>query len=75
VTYTRSVPQRSPFFAPYKSNQRLKLNTPDTDFDAELDYHPGDLVVVKHRVNAFYSTSLEAILNANDINHLILPGI
>src|SRR5690348_4962568 len=69
------LPHRSHFFAPYKSNQRLKLNTPDTDLDAELDYRPGDLVIVKHRVNAFYSTALEAILNANDIDHLILCGI
>ncbi len=66
---------RSPLFIHNKANQGLKLSEFGTDFHPDLEYHSGDLVVIKHRINAFYSTSLEAILNANEINHLILCGI
>ncbi len=66
---------RSPLFAHHKANGRLQLSAESTHFDPQLDYRPGDLVVVKHRISAFYSTALEAILNANDINHLILCGV
>lgn len=65
----------SPLFAQAKANHRLKLSDPSTDFDPALDYHLGDIVVVKHRINAFYATSLEAILNANAIDQLILCGV
>ncbi|MSP53178.1 MAG: cysteine hydrolase, partial [Gammaproteobacteria bacterium] len=67
--------QHSPLFKHNKPNNWLKLSEQSTEFDPRLDYHQGDIVVVKHRVNAFYSTSLEAILNANDIKHLILCGV
>lgn len=66
---------RSPLFLHNKKNNLLKLSNDSTAFSAELDYQPQDLVVIKHRINAFYSTTLETILNANEINHLILCGI
>ncbi len=66
---------RSPLFAGAKQHGGLKLSEPATDFHPDLDYRAGDLIVVKHRINAFYATSLEAILNANEINHLILCGV
>lgn len=66
---------RSPLFIQNKFNGWLKLSEESTNFDSRLDYHLGDTVVVKHRINAFYSTSLEAILNANDVDHLILCGV
>ena len=66
---------RSPLMGRNKANGWLKLSDSSTAFHPQLDYHPGDAVVVKHRINAFYSTNLEAILNANEINHLILCGV
>lgn len=66
---------RSPIFKDNKPNNWLKLSESSTDFDPKLDYRKGDIVVVKHRINAFYATSLDAILNANQIEHLILCGI
>ncbi len=66
---------RSPLFAPNKEHGYLKLSESSTAFDAALDYHQEDMVVVKHRINAFYATSLEAILNASRIEHLILCGV
>lgn len=65
----------SPIFSQNKPNQWLKLSESSTNFDPKLDYRKEDIVVIKHRISAFYSTSLEAILNANDINHLIICGI
>lgn len=32
-------------------------------------------MVIKYRISAFYSTTLEAILSANDIDHLVLCGV
>src|SRR5262249_10386973 len=36
---------------------------------------PADIVVTKHRVNAFVGTDLEVVLRANDIDTLVLFGI
>lgn len=66
---------RSPIFKHNKSNNSLKLSESSTGFDPKLDYRKEDIVVIKHRINAFYATSLEAILNANEIEHLILCGV
>jgi nicotinamidase-related amidase len=66
---------RSPYMKHLSTKGLLKLSEQSTTFDAALDYRQEDIVVVKHRINAFYSTSLEAILNANDIDQLILCGI
>lgn len=65
----------SPVFSKIKENSFLKLGSPSTEFHPDLDYQTGDLVVIKHRFSAFYATSLEAILTAQDIDHLILGGI
>ena len=33
------------------------------------------MIITKHRISAFYATSLEAFLRANQIQHLILTGV
>ncbi len=66
---------RSILFVHNKPNNWVKLSERSTDFDSRLDYQAGDVVVIKHRINAFYSTSLEAILNANEIENLVLCGV
>jgi nicotinamidase-related amidase len=37
--------------------------------------HPGDIIVVKHRVGAFPGTDLDMILRANDIETVVMFGI
>jgi nicotinamidase-related amidase len=66
---------RSPLFSQNKPNNFLKLSESGTSFHPKLDYQSGDIVVIKHRISAFYSTSLEAILNSNEINHVVLCGV
>lgn len=66
---------RSPLFIRNKTHGWLKLSEKSTDFTPDLDYRAEDIVITKHRINAFYGTPLEAILNANDIQNLILCGV
>lgn len=68
-------PKHSPLFGKSSSLGALLLGSWGTEFHEELDFHDGDLVIVKHRVNAFYATQLEAILRANHIDTLILSGV
>jgi nicotinamidase-related amidase len=37
--------------------------------------HFGEIVVIKHRVGAFFATDLDMILRANEIDTLVLCGI
>jgi nicotinamidase-related amidase len=41
----------------------------------ELKPEPQDFDIVKHRISAFYSTSLEAILGAQKIRRLYFSGV
>ena len=68
-------PENSPLFGRAKEFQALQLNTWGTEFHEALDVKPEDLVIIKHRVSAFYSTSLEAFLRANQTQNLILIGV
>ena len=60
-------PAHSPVFGRAKELGVLQLNTWGTEFHEKLAHQPTDLVIVKPRVNAFYSTPLEAFLRANAI--------
>ncbi|HVV68747.1 MAG TPA: isochorismatase family cysteine hydrolase [Gammaproteobacteria bacterium] len=68
-------PAHSPVFGRAKELQVLQLNTWGTEFHEKLAYQPTDLVIVKPRVNAFYSTALEAFLRANAIQNVIITGV
>jgi nicotinamidase-related amidase len=37
--------------------------------------HDGDVVVTKHRVNAFYGTDLDMVLRSNAVTTLVVAGI
>ncbi len=67
-------PRNSPLFGPAAEHGALLLDSWGTEFHEQLHFKKTDLIVVKHRVNAFYATSLDAILGANNINHLVLAG-
>jgi nicotinamidase-related amidase len=68
-------PVQSPLFGKAKEHNALVLNSWGTEFHKTLNFQSRDLVVTKHRVNAFYATPLEAILRANQIQHLIMLGV
>jgi len=54
-----------------------KLNGPNSKYNihAEMDPHPDDLVVIKHRVSAFFGTDLQVYLKAHEIQHLVILGL
>jgi len=68
-------PPNSPVFGKAKKFQALQLNTWGTEFHEKLNVQPTDFVITKHRVSAFYATSLEAFLRPNQIQNLILIGV
>ncbi|HEY2811381.1 MAG TPA: cysteine hydrolase [Rhabdochlamydiaceae bacterium] len=67
-------PKESPLFGAAEQQGALLLGAWGTEFHEKLDFRETDLVVIKHRVNAFYSTPLEAILRARHIQHLLVTG-
>lgn len=67
-------PKNSPVFSKAMQMNALQLDTWGTEFHADLDYQ-NDLMIVKHRVSAFYSTSLEVFLRANQIDTIIISGV
>jgi nicotinamidase-related amidase len=55
--------------------QMLQLGTWGCAVHDELKPEPQDFDIVKHRISAFYSTSLEAILGAQKIRRLYFSGV
>ncbi|MBI4366934.1 MAG: cysteine hydrolase [Deltaproteobacteria bacterium] len=45
------------------------------DYYGEVRPHPGDVVVTKHRYNAFHNTDLDLILRSNGIRTVALTGV
>ncbi|MDD2913547.1 MAG: cysteine hydrolase family protein [Candidatus Pacebacteria bacterium] len=68
-------PKESPLFGKAKEFQALKLNTWATDFYKEIDIKEEDIIIIKHRVSAFYSTSLDLVLKNNNIKSVIIAGV
>jgi len=71
----RDLPRNMAIMQGMKTHGMLK----DGDWGAEIHPavapHPGDLVIRKTRVSAFFASELEAILSAQGITHLVLTGI
>lgn len=67
-------PKHSPLFGAAAQHGALLLGSWGTEFHEKLHVKTSDLVVVKHRVNAFYCTPLEAILRAQGVQTLVLSG-
>jgi nicotinamidase-related amidase len=69
-------PRNSLFGAIKNSTQHQQLfQGPSGKIHAAVAPEPEDVVVTKHRINAFAGTDLEMILRAKEINTLILLGI
>ena len=71
----QECPNHSPVFSKVKNLGALQLNTWGTNFHDDIQKEENDLTLVKHRVSAFYATSLEAFLNAQQIERLIICGV
>ena len=50
-------------------------NSEGTEFISELNVQEDDVVVTKHRYDAFHNTNLEQYLTANNISEIIVCGI
>jgi ureidoacrylate peracid hydrolase len=52
----------------------LVKDTWDTQIIGELAPREGDLVIPKHRYSSFYQTSLDDVLKARGVKHLVVTG-
>lgn len=68
-------PKHSPMFGQADRLGALLLDHNGTNFHPDLQVKPSDLIIVKPRVSAFYCTSLEAALRANNIQRLVIAGV
>jgi biuret amidohydrolase len=69
------APQNTTILAGMKQNEILRDGTWGAEIHPDVKPRPSDIVITKTRVSAFYASPLEAILNAQDITHLVLTGI
>ena len=71
----QECPRNSPVFAGAPKAGLFKLGAWGTEVHPTLAPQPGDLMVVKHRVSPFYSTTLEAQLRAQGIAKIYCSGV
>lgn len=64
----------SPLLGQARAYGSLQLGTWGTEFLDEVRPAPGEPVIVKHRVSAFYNTDLELRLRALGIERVLLMG-
>ena len=67
--------EKSPLFGLVKKFGAFKIDTWGTEFHKNIDVKKEDPIVIKHRVGAFYSTRLEAILKSRNIDSILLAGV
>lgn len=78
VAFRPGYPEVSPrnqSFAPIRESGRFTQGSPGTEVHAALAPRPGEAVVTKHRVGAFWGTDLEVLLRAGGVDTLVLAGI
>jgi nicotinamidase-related amidase len=71
----REAPSTSVIFNGARQHGLFKLGTRGTEVHQALAPQPGDFDIVKHRVSAFYGTSLEPILRAHGIKRIFCSGV
>ena len=71
----RECPKTSRLFQGAKAAGLFKLGGWGTQVHPDLSPQPADFDIVKHRVSPFYSTSLDAILGANEVSRIYLSGV
>ena len=78
VRFREDYPEVSPRDATrrgIRSSGRLQEGTMGAEIHPAVTPHPGEAIVVKRRTGPFSTTDLTAILNARDINTLVLMGV
>ncbi len=71
----REWPSDSPLFGAAKKFGALKLDTWATEVHAQIRREPRDFLITKHRVSAFYGTSLGVVLRTLGVDRLVLGGV
>ncbi len=71
----REWPESSPLFGAAKKFGALQLDTWATEIHESLNKTDADFLVTKHRVSAFYATSLEAILRTLKADTILIGGV
>lgn len=71
----RECPPNSRLFQGAKKAGMFKLGSWGTEVHPALAPQAGDFDIVKHRVSPFYATSLEAILQAQQVRRLYVSGV
>ena len=66
---------RNHSFGPIRQSGMFAAGSAGTEIHSAVAPVPGDVVVTKHRVGAFFGTDLDMILRANGIDTLVLAGI
>lgn len=67
--------ESSKLFRHVKSNKQAILGSWATQVHASVAPREGEAVIIKHRIDPFYKTSLEFLLNTADIDEVILTGV
>jgi nicotinamidase-related amidase len=78
VAFRAGYPEVSPknqSFGPIRESGRFTEGSSGIEVHPGVAPKPGEVVVTKHRVNAFAGTDLEMVLRANGIDTLILAGL
>lgn len=78
VSFRAGYPEVSPrnqVFAPIRGSGRFVEGSAGTEVHAAVAPMPGEIIITKHRVSAFFGTDLDVILRANGIETLLLAGI
>lgn len=71
----REWPESSPLFGAAKKFGALQLGTWATEIHPSINKIDEDFLVTKHRVSAFYATSLEVILQTLKVDTVLLGGV
>jgi nicotinamidase-related amidase len=71
----RECPANSPIFSNARKNGIFKLGGWGTQVHPDLEQHPGDFDIVKHRVSPFHGTNLELILHTHGVRRIYCSGI
>ena len=67
--------ETSPLFGTAKKFGALQLGTWATEIHESIDKNERDFLITKHRISAFYATSLEVILRTLKVDTVLLGGV
>ncbi len=69
------LPSGSPLFGGAKKFGALQLGTWATEIHNAITIQPTDKVITKHRVSAFYNTTLDEVLKEQRADTLLIAGV